>query len=100
MKTTNKKLNIVIILMLLFVFLIATIFTAESSIVLANSTPESESDIFIGYSNNENIESFTKNITNNNMSPNITVLTHGLGGAASDWSRDGNSFAHNKESLI
>lgn len=33
-------------------------------------------------------------------SPQITVLTHGLGGNASHWSNNGASFAYNKNSII
>jgi len=107
-----RKLKVLTIsLMMLLVAIVAGIGGASViGPVQANSTPKV---LFVGYSSvlsTENWNSWrdsAKNATTESVKqgdPQITVLTHGLGGGAYNFSNDGNtkgpSFAEDKDSIV
>ena len=127
MKYTKKILIIVTSIILIFICFLSSIInvyaTSDSSITdLYNSTNTyeykyiessngkhyvynedegKEIEIDINY-NNETRYNFSKytGIDVEEGDASVTILTHGLGSTASDWSNNGNTFAYTSDSLI
>ena len=94
------KVFISIILSVVFLVCVFSPF-ALVSVVAADENTE-DVNLFIGYSDGTiDIHEATRLTSPSSDAPSFTVLVHGQGGDASDWSNDANyEFAYDSNSLI